>query len=103
MGFLTEIYSQPNEKSFNHEDFHAVVPFIKDTVRSMVKPKKKPGCADLQIVYYNCGRCDNIASDSCVKKHRHNIEAFTKEEFDVLCEAYIQKRKLENNVSNQKN
>ena len=102
--FLAELYSQSNEKSFNHEDFHAAVPFIKDTLRSMVKPKKKTEHAHLQMVYYNCGHCDNIASPSCAKKHRHYIDAFTKEEFEVLCEAYMQKRKLqENNVSNQKN
>merc|ERR1712131_55416 len=101
--FLAELCSQSNEKSFNHEDFHAEVRFIKDTVRSMVKPKKKTGHAHLSIVYYNCGHCDNIAGHSCVKKHRHQIETFTKEEFDVLCEVYMQKRKLEeNNVSNQK-
>merc|ERR1712131_353671 len=64
--FLAELCSQSNEKSFNHEDFHSVVPFISP----MVKPKKKPGCAHLQIVYYNCGRCNSIASPSCVKKHR---------------------------------
>ena len=102
--FLAELCSQSNEKSFNHDDFHAVVPFITDTVRSMVKPKKKTGHAHLQIVYYNCGHCDNFARHYCVKKHRHCIEAYTKEEFEVLCEAYMQKRKLqENNVSNQKN
>ena len=92
--FLTELFSQSNEKSFNHEDFHAVVPFLTDTVRSMVKPKKKTEFAHLQIVYFNCGRCDNIASHSCAKKHRHCIEAFTKEELEVLCEAYMQKKKI---------
>ena len=87
--------SQSNEKSL--QDFHAEVPYLKDTVRAtMIKTKKKPGHSHLPIVYYNCGRCDSIASHSCVKKHRHQIEAFTKEEFDVLCEAYLQKRKLSN-------
>ena len=69
--FLAEIYSHSNEKNLNLQDFHAE-----------------------QIVYYNCAHCDSIAKESCVKKHRHNIEAFTKEEFDVLCEAYMQKKKL---------
>ena len=97
--FLAEIYSQSNEKSsLNLHDFHAEVPYLKDTVRSsMVKTKKKPGTAHLQIVYYNCARCDSIASHSCAGKHPHQIEAFTKEEFDVLCEAYMQKTKLSKN------
>lgn len=99
--FLAEIYSQSNEKSLNLQDFHAEVAYLKDTVRtSMVKTKKKPGHAHLQIVYYNCAHCDSIASHSCVKKHRHNIEAFTKEEFDVLCEAYMQKKKLQSESKN---
>ena len=61
------------------------------------KTKKKVGHAHLQTVYFNCAHCNNTASHSCVKKHRHNIEAFTKEEFDVLCEAYMQKKKLSKN------
>ena len=91
--FLAEIYSQTNEKCFNLQDFHAEVPYL---VRHMATPKKKTGHAHLQIVYYNCAHCDNIASPSCVKKHRHQIETFTKEEFDVLCEAYMQKVKSSN-------
>ena len=99
--FLAEIYSQSNEKSLNLQDFHAEVPIIMDTIRSsMVKTKKKPGTAHLQIVYYNCAHCDSIASHSCAKKHRHRIEAFTKEEFDVLCEAYMQKKKLQSESKN---
>ena len=99
--FLAEIYSQSNEKSsLNLQDFHAEVPIIMDTKSSMVKAKKKPGTAHLPIVYYNCAHCDSIASHSCVKKHRHNIEAFTKEEFEVLCEAYMQKKKLQENAKN---
>ena len=98
--FLAEIYSQPNGKSsLNLQDFHAEFPIIVDTMRSsMVKTKKKPGTAHLQIVYYNCAHCDSIASHSCVKKHRHQIEAFTKEEFEVLCEAYMQKKKLKTKI-----
>ena len=112
--FLAEIYSHSNEKSpkfrsFHAEvlqdfkaevfqDFHAEVRYLKDTMRSsMVLTKKQPGHAHLQIVYYNCAHCDSIANHSCVKKHRHNIEAFTKEEFDVLCEAYMNKKKLSKN------
>ena len=97
--FLAEIYSQSNEKfSLIIQDFHAEVRYLKDMIRSsMVKTKTKPGNAHLQIVYYNCAHCDSIASHSCVKKHRHHIEAFTKEEFDVLCEAYMQKTKLSKN------
>ena len=97
--FLAEIYSQSNGKSsLNLQDFHAEVPYLMDTIRSsMVKTKKKPGNAHLQIVYYHCAHCDYIASHSCVKKHRRHIEAFTKEEFDVLCEAYMQKKKLSKN------
>ena len=94
--FLAGIYSQDSKKSFNLQDFHAEVPYL---VRHMATPKKKTGHAHLQIVYYNCAHCDNIASPSCVKKHRHQIETFTKEEFDVLCEAYMQKLKS----SDQKN
>ena len=96
--FLAEIYSHSNEKSLNLQDFHAEVRYLKDTMRSsMVLTKKQPGHAHLQIVYYNCAHCDSIANHSCVKKHRHNIEAFTKEEFDVLCEAYMNKKKLSKN------
>ena len=69
--FLAEIYSHSNEKNLNLQDFHAE-----------------------QIVYYNCAHCNSIANHSCVKKHRHFIEAFTKEEIEVLCEAYMQKKKL---------
>ena len=100
--FLAEIYSQSNEKSsLNLHDFHAEVRYLKDTARSsMVKTKKKPGTANLQIVYYNCPHCDSIASHNCVKNHRHNIEAFTREEFDVLCEAYMQKKKLQSESKN---
>ena len=95
--FLAEMYSQTNEKCFNLHDFHAEVQYLKDTVRArMTTTKKKTGHAHLQIVYYNCAHCDNIASPSCVKKHRHQIETFTKEEFDVLCEAYMQKLKSSN-------
>ena len=95
--FLAEIYSHSNEKSLNLQDFHAEVPYLKDTMRSsMVKTKKQPGHAHLQIVYYNCAHCNSIASHKCVKKHRHCIEAFTKEEVEVLCEAYMQKKKLSN-------
>ena len=95
--FLAEIYSHSNEKSLNLQDFHAEIPYLKDTMRSsMVKTKKGPGHAHLQIVFYNCAYCKSTASPACVKKHRHNIEAFTKEEFDVLCEAYMQKKKLSN-------
>ena len=72
--FLAEIYSHSNEKNLNLQDFHAE-----------------------QIVYYNCAHCNSIANHSCAKKHRHNIEAFTKEEFDVLCEDYMNKKKLSKN------
>ena len=96
--FLAEIYSHSNEKSLNLQDFHAEVPYLKDTMRSsMVMTTKQPGHAHLQIVYYNCAHCDSIAHHSCAKKHPHNIEAFTKEEFDVLCEAYMNKKKLSKN------
>ena len=93
--FLAEIYSQSNEKSsLNLQDFHAEVCYLKDTMRSsMVKTKKQPDHAHSQIVHYNCAHCDSIATPSCLKKHRHFIEAFTKEEFEVLCEAYMQKKK----------
>ena len=95
--FLAEIYSPSNEKNLNLQDFHSEVPYLKDTMRSfMVKTEKQPGHAHLQIVYYNCAHCESIANHSCVKKHRHNIEAFTKEEFERLCKAYMQKKKLSN-------
>ena len=101
--FLAEIFSPSNEKSLNLQDFHAEVRYLKDTIRATMantKTKKKVGHAHLQIVYFNCAHCDNIASHSCAEKHRHNIEAFTKEEFDVLCEAYMQKKKLKENSKN---
>jgi len=97
--FLADVYSKPNEKRLDLQDFHAEVPYLKDTMRACMfntKTKKQPGHSHLQIVYYNCAHCNNIASHSCVKKHRHNIEAFTAEEFDGLCEAYIQEKKLSN-------
>ena len=100
--FLAKIYSQSesqeNEKFIR--DFHAKVPYLKDTIRAqMTNIKKKTGHAHLQIFYYNCSHCDNIATLSCVKKHRHNVETFSKDEFEFLCEAYMQKQKS----SNQKN
>ena len=98
--FLAEIFSPSNEKSLNLQDFHAEVPYLKDTMRATMAnttTKKKVGHAHLQIVYFNCAHCEYLASCSCVKKHRHNIEAFTKEEFEVLCEAYMQKKKLSKN------
>ena len=100
--FLAKMYSQlesqGNEKFLR--DFHAEVPYLKDMIRAhMTKTEKKTEHAHLQIVYYCCAHCDNIASPSCVSKHRHNIESYTMEEFEQLCEAYMQKRKS----SNQKN
>ena len=99
--FLAEIYSQSNEKSsLNLQDVHAEVPYLMHTIRSsVVKTKTKPGNVHLQIVYYNCAHSDSIASHSYAKKHCHNISVFTKEEFDVLCEVYIQKKKLSKNKS----
>ena len=95
--FLAELYSHSNDKSLNFQDFHSEVRYLKDTMRSfMVKTEKQPGHANSQIVYYYCAHCDSIASHSCAKKHHHNIEAFTKEEFEGLCKAYLQKKKLSN-------
>ena len=101
--FLAEIFSEnPGLETYQKQiNFHAEMPYLKETVReqkreNLQKTAEKQGVQNLQIVYYNCGRCNDMAKHSCVKKHRHQIETFTKNEFEMLYNAYVQKQKLQN-------